>query len=77
MKFSNAKLRIWLRAFHLAGMIPMGLVIYTALDQTSILLQVVRLAVFPGFVVTGLIMWQMPRLSKWLKRSQTEVGGKK
>jgi len=68
MKFSNAKLRIWLRAFHLAGMIPMGLVIYTALDQPSILLQVVRLAVFPSFLLTGLIMWQMPRLSKWFKR---------
>jgi hypothetical protein len=68
MNFSNAKLRIWLRAFHLAGMIPMGLVIYTALDQPSPLLQVVRLAVFPSFLVTGLIMWQMPRLSKWFKR---------
>ena len=69
MKFSNAKLRILLRAFHLAGMIPMGLLIYTTLDQPSLLLQVVRLAVFPSFVMTGLIMWQMPRLSKWLKRS--------
>jgi uncharacterized membrane protein len=68
MKFSNAKLRIWLRAFHLAGMIPMGLVIYTALDQPGLLLDVVRFTVFPGFVVTGLIMWQMPRLSKWFKR---------
>jgi hypothetical protein len=70
MKLSNAKLRIWLRAFHLAGMIPMGLVIYTALDQPGTLLNVVRFAVFPSFVLTGLIMWQMPRLSKWLKRSQ-------
>ena len=70
MKFSNAKLRIWLRAFHLAGMIPMGLVIYATLDQPSLLLQVVRLAVFPSFLMTGLIMWQMPRLSKWFKRSQ-------
>lgn len=70
MKFSNAKLRIWLRAFHLAGMIPMGFVIYTALDQPGILLDVVRFAVFPGFVVTGLIMWQMPRLSKWVKRAR-------
>jgi hypothetical protein len=69
MKFSNAKLRIWLRAFHLAGMIPMGIVIYTALDQPGILLTVVRFAVFPSFLMTGLIMWQMPRLSKWFKRS--------
>jgi hypothetical protein len=68
MKLSNAKLRIWLRAFHLTGMIPMGLVIYTALDQPSILLNVVQYAVFPSFVLTGLIMWQMPRWSKWLKR---------
>ena len=69
MKFSNVKLRILLRAVHLAGMIPMGLVIYTALDQPRTLLNVVRFAVFPSFVLTGLIMWQMPRLSKWLKRS--------
>jgi hypothetical protein len=68
MKFSNAKLRTWLRAFHLVGMIPMGLVIYAALDQPGLLLNVVRFAVFPGFILTGLIMWQMPRLSKWFKR---------
>lgn len=71
MKLSNAKLRVWIRAFHLAGMIPMGLVIYTALEQSSILLNVVQFAVFPGFLVTGLIMWQMPRLSKWFKRPRT------
>ena len=68
MKFSNAKLRIWLRAFHLMGMIPLGLVIYTVLDQPGILLQVVQIVVFPSFAMTGLIMWQMPRLSKWLHR---------
>ena len=68
MKFSNAKLRTWLRAFHLAGMIPMGLVIYTAMNEPDLLLNLVRFAVFPGFVFTGLIMWQMPRLSKWFKR---------
>jgi len=68
MKFSNAKLRIWLRAFHLVGMIPLGLVIYTVLDRPGILLQVVQIVVFPSFLVTGLVMWQMPRLSKLLNR---------
>jgi hypothetical protein len=68
MKFSSAKLRVWLRAFHLLGMMPLGLVIYTgAFDDASILLQVVRFAVFPSFALTGLIMWQMPRLNKWLR----------
>ena len=33
MKFSSAKLRTWLRAFHLLGMMPLGLVIYTGLDH--------------------------------------------
>lgn len=66
MKFSSAKLRIWIRAFHLMGMIPIGLVIYTVVDNPGILVQVVRMAVFPGLVVTGLIMWQLPRLNKWL-----------
>ena len=67
MKFSNAKLRIWLRALHLVGMIPLGLVIYTGLGHLGLLLQVVQIVVFPSFLVTGLVMWQMPRLSKWLK----------
>ena len=66
MKFSSAKLRIWIRAFHLMGMIPIGLVIYAVVDNPGILVQVVRMAVFPGLVVTGLIMWQLPRLNKWL-----------
>lgn len=70
MKFSSAKLRIWLRAFHLLGIIPMGLVIYTAIDNPGILVQVVRFGVFPGFLVTGLIMWQLPRLNKLLHRGK-------
>jgi hypothetical protein len=66
MKLSSAKLRIWLRAFHLLGMIPLGLVIYNVLGHSGILLQVVQFLVFPSFLLTGLIMWQMPRLNKWL-----------
>ena len=66
MKISSAKLRIWLRTFHLLGMIPLGLVLYTGLDQPGILRQVVQFVVFPSFLMTGLIMWQMPRLNKWL-----------
>jgi len=66
MKLSSAKLRIWLRAFHLLGMMPLGFVIYTGLDQAGFLLQVVRFVVFPTFLLTGLTMWQMPRLNKWL-----------
>gem|GEM_PF-2011219 len=66
MKISSAKLRIWLRTFHLLGMMPLGLVIYTGLDQTGFLLQVVQFVIFPSFLLTGLTMWQMPRLNKWL-----------
>jgi hypothetical protein len=68
MKFSNAKLRIWLRAVHLVGLVPLGLVTYADPDQAGLLPLVVQVVVFPGFVATGLLMWQMPRLSKWLKR---------
>jgi hypothetical protein len=72
MKFSSAKLRIWLRAFHLMGMIPMGLLIYTV-DNSGTLLQVVRFAVFPGFLITGLLMWQMPQLNKWINRRRQNL----
>ena len=70
MKISSAKLRIWLRTFHLLGMVPLGLVIYTGLDEPGILGQIVQFMVFPSFLMTGLIMWQMPRLNKWLHRRQ-------
>ena len=66
MKISSAKLRIWLRAFHLLGMLPLGLVVYTAIDYPGVLVQIVRFLVFPSFALTGLIMWQLPRLNKWL-----------
>ena len=67
MKFSSAKLRIWLRTFHLVGMMPLGPVIYSGgFEQAGILFQVVRFVVFPSFALTGLIMWQVPRLNKWL-----------
>jgi hypothetical protein len=66
MKFSSAKLRIWLRAFHLVGMMPLGLVIYSGFAETGILLQIVRFVIFPSFALTGLVMWQLPRLNKWL-----------
>jgi hypothetical protein len=68
MKFSSAKLRVWLRAFHLLGMMPLGLVIYFGgMDEASILLKIVRFVVFPSFALTGLIMWQLPRLNKILR----------
>ena len=67
MKFSSAKLRVWLRTFHLVGMMPLGLVVYSgSFDEAGILLHVVRFLVFPSFALTGLIMWQLPRLNKWL-----------
>jgi hypothetical protein len=75
MKLSSAKLRIWLRAFHLLGMMPLGLVIYTGLDPDGFLIQVVRIVVFPSFLLTGLIMWQMPRLNKWLHSREKRLVG--
>jgi hypothetical protein len=71
MKISSAKLRTWLRAFHLLGMVPLGLVVYTAIDQPGVLVQIVRFLVFPSFAFTGLIMWQMPRLNKWLHQRRS------
>jgi hypothetical protein len=73
MKLSSAKLRVWLRAFHLLGMIPLGLVIYNVLGHPGILLQVVQFLVFPSFLLTGLIMWQMPRLNKWFHNREKSL----
>ncbi len=70
MNISNAKLRRILRAIHLVGMVPLGLLLYTGAGENTVLTQVVQVVIFPTFLMTGIIMWQMPRLSKLLKRKR-------
>jgi hypothetical protein len=69
MQFSNKSLRNFLRVIHLvvAGLI--GAYLYSPLGNMDWYVSLVRISVIPVLVFTGLSMWQMPALTKFLKRS--------
>jgi len=73
MNISNKTLRNTLRLIHLvvAGMI--GTYLYSPLGRMDWFTSLVRLSVMPIFVITGLSMWQMPFLTKLLKRQKVSV----
>jgi hypothetical protein len=68
MIISNKNLRSLLRLFHLvAG----GLVVayfYSPLAGDPTLAAVIKFPLLPALVLTGLWMWQMPRINQWLGR---------
>ncbi len=68
MRFSNKTLRDALRVVHLviAGMI--GAHLYSPLAEAEWFTTLVRFSTMPVLVLTGLSMWQMPLLTKLLKR---------
>lgn len=68
MQFSNKSLRNLLRTAHLvvAGLI--GAYLYSPLGNVEWFANLVRASVLPVLVITGLSMWQMPTLTKLLKR---------
>ena len=72
MKFSNKSLRNLLRIIHLvvAGLI--GAYLYSPLGDLDWYGNLVRLSVLPALLLTGFSMWQMPVLTKWLKRAPAE-----
>jgi hypothetical protein len=69
MEFSNKSLRNFLRTVHIvvAGLI--GAYIYSPLGSMEWYANLVRASVLPILLITGFSMWQMPSLTKWLKRS--------
>ena len=73
MNFSNKTLRNILRAIHLivAGLV--GAYIYSPLGNMEWFVNLVRASVLPSLVITGLAMWQMPWLTKTLKRSSQSM----
>ena len=73
MNFSNKTLRNILRAIHLIVTALVGAYIYSPLGNMEWFVNVVRASVLPSLVITGLAMWQMPYLTKMLKRQSAPV----
>ncbi len=69
MSISNRTVRVALRTIHLVSAGFMGTYLYSPWSTISWFSVFIEWIVFPiGFVVTGLWLWQMPRVTKWLNR---------
>ena len=73
MNFSNKTLRNTLHIIHLivAGLV--GAYIYSPLGDIAWFANLVRVSVLPALAISGLAMWQMPWLTKMLKRQPVPV----
>lgn len=68
MRLSKRQLRWLLRIIHLIAAGIMGTFVYSPWSDIPAFRFAVEWIVFPlGFVVTGLWMWQMPRITQWRK----------
>jgi len=73
MNYSNKTLRNTLRVIHLVIGALIGAYLYSPLGNVEWFAILVRASVLPVSVITGLAMWQMPLLSKMLKRQPVSV----
>lgn len=56
------------RSVHLVASAILLVFLYTPLGDNDVFQLMVRVMVFPLLVVTGTLMWQMPRIRRMLKR---------
>lgn len=66
-KTSNKRMRDIQRFVHLAMGVFLIVYIYTPLGDLRPFESLVRLIIIPILVVTGILMWQLPRLRKRLR----------
>ncbi len=61
---SNKQLRQTVRLLHLVASFILGAFIYGPWGAGSILEGLIQFLIFPGLAVSGLILWQQPRLAR-------------
>jgi hypothetical protein len=66
---SNKQLRQTVRLLHVISSFILGTFIYGPWGAGSVLEGLVQFLAFPALAVTGLILWQQPRLAR-LRRGQ-------
>jgi hypothetical protein len=81
MAVSSKKQRQILRTAHLVAFAILATYLYSPLSSNAVFSVMVRVMVVPMLMVTGLLMWQLPRLRRWMRgrrqpaRSTASVSG--
>lgn len=68
---SNKQLRNTIRLLHLLFAGCMAAYIYSPLHLNSTFTTVLQLLIVPAVIVSGIVMWQQPRVIKLFKRAQS------
>lgn len=69
-KLSNKRLRDTQRLVHLAGALVLIAFVYVPGADTSLFTALMRFVVVPGLILTGLAMWQLPRLRARMRKTR-------
>ena len=65
---SNKTLRKFTRYVHVFVGVSYPLLIYSPLAESHLFILLNQVILLPAVVLSGLVMWQQPRVSKWLKQ---------
>ena len=68
MKISNHRIRTMQRTMHLVAAGYLLFYLYGPLGHEPIVANITRFVVIPLLVITGMVMWQLPKLSKSFRR---------
>jgi hypothetical protein len=73
-RFSNKQMRDMERLAHLISAMLVAAVFYAPWNDSAVATGLVRFVVFPVLAGSGLAMWQLPRLRRWLRFRAGRVG---
>jgi len=68
---ANRRLRLLVRAAHIVEGLMLALYVYTPLQENPLFAGLIAYLVLPALFLSGLALWQQPRLMKLLTRART------
>ena len=72
---SNAIQRRILRSCHLIAGIMLALHVYSPLAEVALFATAVQAVIVPLVALSGLWMWQQPRISRWMRSTHSPKPG--
>jgi hypothetical protein len=74
-RFSNKQMRDMERLAHLGSALLVAAVVYAPWHDSAIATGLVRFVVFPVLAGSGIAMWQLQRLRRWLRGRAGQPAG--
>ncbi|MCG8347747.1 MAG: hypothetical protein MI924_08205 [Chloroflexales bacterium] len=72
-KVSNKRQRDIQRVMHLIGAAVLIGYVYLPLGSAPFITTLMQIVIVPSLGVTGMLMWQLPKLRKWLGGKRTSA----